>query len=274
LRVLETQRKTLKETITLEGRGLQGGQPVTVRIHPGDDGIAFRHGTTRVPAIAENVTDTTRCTRLGEISTIEHAMSALAGLEVTDAELELSSPELPGLDGSALVYVEAMLATGLVDLGAQESYPPFKRAFFQEDAITIAAARGEGHWRFEYLTGERWPHSQVFESADVIGVYAAEIAPARTIALSEEVPFLLKMGLGQGLDETSALIIGSNGYDNAARFADEPARHKLLDLIGDLYLSGIPIRLLNVVAVRSGHRTNVAFAKQLTDAAKRERSMG
>jgi UDP-3-O-acyl-N-acetylglucosamine deacetylase len=266
-------RKTVRGTVSLSGRGLHGGAPVEVHIHPGDEGIAFRLGDRRFAAIPENVTDTTRCTRLGEISTIEHAMSALAGLEVTDAEIELSAPELPGLDGSSAEYVTAIRAVGLKEIGTTHVYPPFKRLFMQDEAVSLAAARGDGHWRFEYLTGDRWPGSQVFEAAHVAESYTADIAGARTFALVEELPFIKQMGLGQGLDESSALILGAGGYENAARFSDEPARHKLLDLIGDLYLSGIPARLLNVVAVRSGHRTNVAFAKLLADASRREAAM-
>ncbi|MHB8637432.1 MAG: UDP-3-O-acyl-N-acetylglucosamine deacetylase [Fimbriimonadaceae bacterium] len=266
-------RRTVKGVVSLSGRGLHGGAPVDVRIHPGNEGIAFRLGDRRFAAIPENVTDTTRCTRLGDVFTIEHAMSALAGLEVTDVEIELSAPELPGLDGSAAEYVSAIAAIGLTDIGTTHVYPPFKRVFMQEGAVSLAASRGDGHWRFEYLTGERWPGTQVFEASHVTESYAADIAPARTFALVEELPFIKQMGLGQGLDASSALILGTAGYENPARFADEPARHKLLDLIGDLYLSGIPVRYLSVVAVRSGHRTNVAFAKLLADASRREAAM-
>jgi len=233
-------RKTVKSAVSLSGRGLHGGAPVEVRFHPGDEGIAFRLGGRRIAAIPENVTDTTRCTRLGEVSTIEHAMSALAGLEVTDTEIELTGPELPGLDGSAAEYVAAIRAAGLKEIGTKHVYPPFKRVFLQDEAVSLAAARGDGHWRFEYLTGDRWPGCQVFESARVAEAYAKEISGARTFALVEELPFIQQMGLGRGLDEASALILGTAGYENAARFDDEPARHKLLDLIGDLYLSGIP----------------------------------
>jgi UDP-3-O-[3-hydroxymyristoyl] N-acetylglucosamine deacetylase len=270
---IEVTRRTVKSTVSLSGRGLHGGEPVEVRIHPGAEGIGFRLGDRRFAAIPENVTDTTRCTRLGEISTIEHVMSALAGLEVTDAEIELSKPELPGLDGSAAEYVDAIRATGLATAGTAHIYPPFKRVFLQEEPISLAAARGDGHWRFEYLTGNRWPGIQVFEVPHVSEGYVKEIARARTFALAEELPTIKQMGLGQGLDESSALILGPNGYENAPRFEDEPARHKLLDLIGDLYLSGIPVGFLNVVAVRSGHRTNVAFAKLLADASRREAAL-
>ncbi|HLK15344.1 MAG TPA: UDP-3-O-acyl-N-acetylglucosamine deacetylase [Fimbriimonadaceae bacterium] len=267
---VQVTRQTVKSTVTLSGRGLHSGEPVEVRIHPGHAGIAFRFGGQRVEAVPENVSDTTRCTRLGEVSTIEHLMSAFAGLEITDAEVELSASELPGLDGSSVEYVQAIESAGIDPLDTKSVFPPFKRAFMQQDSISLAAARGEGHWRFEYLTGDRWPGSQIFEAERVHVAYPKEIAPARTLVLEEELPFIRQAGLGRGLDETSALVLGASGYRNASRFDDEPARHKLLDLLGDLYLSGIPARLLNVVAVRSGHRANVAFAKLLADASRRQ----
>ena len=261
-------RKTLKGDALLEGLGLHSGIPVRVQIHPGEHGIAFRRGGERILASPENVTDTTRCTTLGPVATIEHLMSALAGLEITDAEIELDAPELPGLDGSSLPYVEALLAVGLEELGEKEIPELFSRVFLQDEAVKIAASKGAGHWRVVYSLGDRWPGTQEFEAVDAVAAYGAEIAPARTFVLAEEIPMIIQHGLGKGLDEHTALILGIEGYKNESRFADEPARHKLLDLIGDLYLSGIPIRHLNVVAERSGHRTNVKVAAMLAQAVK------
>lgn len=256
-------RLTVKDSVEFEGLGLHGGDPVRVLVHPGENGIAFRTASGRWPALAEFVTDTTRCTRLGEISTIEHLMSALAGLEITDAEVEVYGGEMPALDGSAKGFVEALVATGLDPVGDGESQVPFKRVFLQEENIKIAIGKGEGHWRYEYDLGERWPGHQIFESFDVVLEYRKEIAPSRTFALAEEIPAILQMGLAKGLDEDSALVLGIEGYKNEPRYEDEPARHKLLDLIGDLYLAGIPIRFLNVAAERSGHASNVRAAALL-----------
>ncbi len=181
------------------------------------------------------------------VSTIEHMMSALAlVLEITDAEVELDAPELPGMDGSSLEFVRGLLAAGLETIGNEERPSLFRRVFFHEGTTKIAAAKGDGHWRYEFETGERWPGTQSFEETWVVDRYAEEIAPARTFAFAEEIPAIIQMGLAKGLDESSALILGIDGYKNEARFTDEPARHKLLDLIGDLYLAGIPIRNLNV----------------------------
>lgn len=264
-------RKTLADRLELTGRGLHTGVDVKLVLHPGEEGIGFRYMGERVAARPENVTDTTRSTKLGPIGTIEHLMSALAGLEITDVEVELSAPELPGLDGSALGYVQAIQAVGLRDLGEAVAHAPFSRVFLQEDDGTkVAVGKGAGHWRYCYRTGARWPGEQAFESEDTVTAYATEIAPARTFALEEELPMIRQYGLGQGLDETSAVIVGTEGYVNAVRFEDELARHKLLDCIGDLYLAGLPIRALNVVAEKSGHRTNVKVAAMLAEAARRQ----
>lgn len=262
-------RHTLKSPAKFQGLGLHTGVPVNVTIHPGQDGIAFRYGGSRTAAHPSNVTDTTRSTKLGDVGTVEHLMSALAGLEITDAEIELDAPELPGLDGSAAVYVERILAAGIEHLGERECPELFTRLFLQEDkGLKVAIAKGEGHWRYVYDTEDRWPGEQSFELEDVVGGYPANIASARTFAFAEEIPMIIQMGLAKGLDESSALILGIEGYKNEPRYPDEPARHKLLDLIGDLYLAGIPCRALSVVAERTGHRANVKAAAQLAAAVR------
>jgi UDP-3-O-[3-hydroxymyristoyl] N-acetylglucosamine deacetylase len=257
------QRLTVQESARFEGRGLHSGEPTVVTVHPGEQGIAFRRGASRWEAKPENVTDTSRCTRLGEVSTIEHLMSALAGTGVTDAEIEVDGDELPAMDGCALAFVNGIRNAGTKTIGESE-VSLFERVFHIDDDIEIAISTGTGHWRYEYELGERWPHSQHFAITD-FGVYESDVAPARTFALEEEMEMVKKAGLGKGLDETTAFVIGRTTYVNQTKFDDEPARHKMLDLIGDLYLSGVPPQLLNVVAQRSGHRTNIAAAMKLRE---------
>jgi len=257
------QRKTLASSVSFEGIGLHSGAPVKMTVHPAEAGIAFRYGNDRFLARPENVTETTRSTKLGTVSTIEHVMSALAGLEITDAEIELDAPEVPGLDGSAMPFFDAIEQAGATDLGTAELPPLFRRLFVHEEPVKIAISDGTGHWRYDYDTGERWPNLQSFEFRAGSDSYREQLASARTFAFLEEVPKIIAAGLGLGLDESSVLILGPEGYKNEARFADEPARHKLLDLIGDLYLSGVPIRFLNVVAEKSGHRTNISAASMI-----------
>ena len=260
-------RRTVRSEVRILGSGLHSGVPVEVIIHPSNEGIAFRVGSTRVRAHPSNVTDTTRSTRLGEVGTVEHLMSAFAGLEITDAEVELTYPELPGLDGSAIEFVTAILATGKEDIGQAEVPEVFGRLYLQEEGgLEVAIAKGDGRWRCVFATDDRWPGAQTFELDDCVGGYTDQIARARTFAFEEELPMIRQMELGKGLDESSALILGASGYVNEARFHDEPVRHKLLDLIGDLYLSGVPVRALSVVAERTGHRANVRAAALLAQA--------
>jgi UDP-3-O-acyl-N-acetylglucosamine deacetylase len=173
------------------------------------------------------------------------------------------------MDGSAKPYVVALQGAGFVD-GEERTVPDlYRRIFFAEGDLSLSIGKGTGHGRFVYDLGTRWPGSQAYEAADAVAAFAADIAPARTFALAEEVPKLIEYGLGQGLDAASAVIVGEEGYKNPVRFPDELARHKLLDLMGDLYLAGIPLRALNFVGERSGHRTHVKAAQMLVEATQR-----
>lgn len=258
-------RKTIRQECHLSGRALHSGEAVTVRILPGSDGIIFRHGSDQFQAIPKNVTDTSRCTVIGTIRTVEHLMSALAALAITDVEIDLTYPEMPGLDGSAAPFYDAIAACGTESIGTKEVEDIFARLYVQADNLKIAVSKGDGHWRYDFVTENRWPSELMFETSNIMQDYRPEIAPARTTVFTEEIEQVRAAGLGQGLDESSVLIIGESGYKNEARFPNEPARHKLLDLIGDLYLSGIPIDKLNVVGYRSGHKRNVEMAKLLFD---------
>lgn len=259
-------RRTVADDLVFEGLGLHSGVPVRVVVRPGDEGLVFRSPRGAWQATPENVTDTTRCTRLGEISTIEHLMSAFCGTEITDADVELDADEMPALDGAAGDYSREIERIGTTIVGERSLRDLFARIFMQEPDFKLAVGIGTGHWRYEYITGARWPGALVYEATSLPTGYTAEIAPARTFGLEEEVPHLHAMGLARGLDLTTALVLGKNGYVNEPRFPDEPARHKLLDAMGDLYLSGVPARFLNVVAERSGHRAHVLAAKRLKEA--------
>ena len=254
----------MAKTCHLAGAGLHSGDPVQVQIEPSESGIHFCCGQDRIKAISQNVSDTSRCTRLGTISTIEHVMSALAGLAITDADIILTANELPALSGGSDDYVRELSAAGTETIGKAE-FSLFERVFFVEGDVRVGISKGEGHWRYDFECGDRWPHSQFYECRLNSQLYSDDIAPSRTFAFEEEVEPLLKAGLAKGLNLETALIIGQQGYNNQAKWPDEPARHKILDLIGDLYLAGVPPHLLNVVGVRSGHRTNVAAALRLSE---------
>lgn len=262
------ERLTLGETARLEGRGLHSGTPVSVAVHPGETGIWFRCGAERVEAKPDSVSDTSRCTRLGGIAVVEHLMAAFAGLGISDAEVELSHPELPGLDGSSVPYLPALRQAGFQSLGECEIASPFTRVFVHDGEAKVAVAKGNGHWRYTFVR-EGLPSGELnFEEPDVIAAFAERIAPARTVGFEEELPMLEKLGLGQGLDRESCVLVGKSGYLNEPRFPDEPARHKMLDLIGDLYLAGVPIGMLDVSGTRSGHKLHVEAAARLAAAVR------
>jgi UDP-3-O-[3-hydroxymyristoyl] N-acetylglucosamine deacetylase len=259
-------RQTLKSAVSIDGQGLHTGQPVRMTLHPFDNGIQFSLNGNRTKAHPELVSEVTRSTKLGEIGTVEHIMSALAGTEITDVLIELTYPEVPGVDGSSLPFVEVIQSVDTEHLGTRELKDLYARLFLPDGEIKISIGKGTGHWRYEYETAPRWPGSMHFDSENVIEDYPSQIAPARTFGLKEEIPAVLQMGLARGLDANSAVILDDEGYMNQVRFEDEPSRHKLLDLMGDIYLSGVPCRFLNVVGHRSGHRAQVEAAKMICKA--------
>ncbi len=262
------ERQTISHSVSIKGIGLHSGVPVEVHLHPAEDGIHFRWGTERTKAHPANVTNTTRQTTLGSVRTVEHLMSALAGLAITDVEIEVSAPELPGLDGSALEYVRLIDGVEKRSLGTREIPNLFRRLWTNDETSggEVAVGGGTGHWRYVFDLGDRWPGSQTYETSRVLSVYSQEIAPARTLVLSEEIEVAERLGLGRGLDDRSVVVIGLEGFETPVRFADEPARHKLLDAIGDMYLCGVPIDHLNVTVEKGGHSLHIAAALQLARA--------
>lgn len=229
----------------------------------------MRTGEERYPISPERVVRTERSTCLTGVATVEHCLSALTGLGVTDFEIEMvAGEEMPGMDGSSLEFVRSIESAGLEQCGTVFVDGPFSRIFLQEDQIKIGAAKGEGRWRYDFDAGTRFLGKTSAEYKLEPITYTEQIAPARTFAFSDELPHLESLGLGQGLDSTSAVIVGQDDYEFPARFPDEPARHKLLDLIGDLALCGVPLAALDVVAERSGHRTNVLMAQKLAASIK------
>jgi len=261
-------QRTLAQEVTFSGLGLHSGRPVQVTVHPSNEGLFFRTASDRFEAIPANVTDTQRCTRLGTISTVEHLLSAMAARGITHAEVVLDGNEMPALDGSALPYYVALGNT--TELPDVEMEGLFARIYEKGESGYISIARGEGHCRYEFVVEGAFPGVQTYECMFTPEVYESQIAPARTIAFEHEVELARQAGLGLGLDETSCLVLGKEGYVNSARFSDEPARHKLLDLIGDLWLARVPISMLNLIGERTGHRANVSAAQKLSEAVRRK----
>jgi len=271
------RQKTLKKSVSISGIGLFTAEKATLVIHPSkaDMGIVFQRtdlpGNPTVVADLDHVVSTPRCTVLGNgaftIHTVEHILAALKAMGVDNAFLELSGPEVPIMDGSAGAFVESILEGGLTEQDTK------KEVHFLRTPISWS--RGDVHLvaipssEFQISYTLHFPESAILRSqyycAPITPDYfAKEISPCRTFCLYEEIAPFVENGLikGGGLD--NAVIIKNDVVinPNGIRFPDEMARHKILDLIGDLSL--IPESFYaHIIAIRSGHASNIAFARDL-----------
>jgi len=257
----------------LSGVGLHSGAGASVRLlpAPAGTGLVFRRRADgqEIPALAANVGDTSRCTRLKlggfEVQTVEHVLSALSGLGIDDAVIEIDGPEVPALDGSAGPFAALILAAGKREQAALVQPLRLTRPVFVSENGSTLAALPSDHFAVSVVLD--YPkHSYLGTLAAIFdgrtGDYAAQIAPARTFGFLSEIEALRARGLGLGASYDNALVLGETQYEIPLRFPNEPARHKLLDLIGDLALAGRPV-CAEILAVKPGHTLNVRLAQML-----------
>ena len=258
-----------------DGVGLHSGADASVCFHPAPagNGLTFRDRRTgqEIPARAANVTDTSRCTRLGldgwEVQTVEHVLSALAGLGVDDAVIETEGGEMPAGDGSAAPFVALIREAGLRPQPGVMAWPlaPALPVTVTEGGTTLVALPAERLILTVVLDYPRHPYlgtsAATFDTA--LDEYDAEIAPARTFGFLSEIEALRALGLGLGASRENAVVLGEDRYETSLRFPNELARHKLLDLMGDLALIGRPLHM-HVIAVRPSHTLNTRLARLLS----------
>jgi UDP-3-O-[3-hydroxymyristoyl] N-acetylglucosamine deacetylase/3-hydroxyacyl-[acyl-carrier-protein] dehydratase len=269
------RQRTLAGTVELTGVGLHTGASVRVVLAPGDSGtgILFRRGDLPgrpvIPASVELVSDTRRGTSLKangvEVHTVEHVLSALAGLGVHNAVVELHGPEVPILDGSALPFAEAILQSGIQEMDTDVApVPPFTPAVLSRGKASLSLQPGDGLRITCLSSDDRGYHTQELTLDITPEVYLREIAPARTFTFYEDIEPLLAVGKIKGGSLDCAIVIrdGKPEAKGGLRFADELVRHKILDVIGDLALCRRPLAG-HLVAVRPGHTLNTQFAKEL-----------
>ena len=277
-------QRTLARVATVRGKGLMLGEEAVLEITPAPPGtgIIFEridlNPSVTIPALVTHVLPKPRRTTLrgGDVTidTIEHCMSALAGLRVDNAILRLHGPELPCGDGSALPFVLPICEAGLIEQDAPRRVFRLREAIVVEDEDSMIAALprdGEGmeiSYDLDYGVKERRIPRQTMVFDPSRSDYSTDIAPARTFSLQEEAEAIWAAGLCRHLTVRDALVIGDNGpIENAFRFSDEPVRHKLLDVLGDLYLAGRPVQC-RIVAHRSGHGLNRQMCQRLLRAMK------
>jgi UDP-3-O-acyl N-acetylglucosamine deacetylase len=273
------RQRTLNAGTALSGAGLHEGRPARVRLLPAAPGTGVCFARTDLPG-APTVTaapefvaaDAGRRTQLrrgaAEVHTVEHLLAALTVARVDNVRVELDGPELPGLDGSARPWAEALAAAGAVEQEAERAELRLRRAVAVElDGASLAAIpTGRAALELCYTLDYRKAGvpAQYVEAALPGTDIAAEILPARTFVLASEVDALRAAGLGRGADLSNTVVLepGGGARGGSLRFPDEPARHKMLDLLGDLSLLGVDL-CARVVAVKSGHRAHHELVRRL-----------
>ncbi len=271
-------QRTIAGPAIVEGIGYWSGQDVSVEFRPAesDAGIVFVRrdlpGCPRLPATIEHRSDTPRRTTLcregAGVGMVEHIMAALAGLRIDNCEVWVDQPEMPGCDGSALPFVEAILARGTVEQDAPREQYVVRNTLRlgNEDAwLEVRPSGGDKtvlHYDLDYGGG----NSIGRQSLEIVlspRFFRVNLAPARTFMLEVEADALRAQGLGQRATPKDLLVFGSGGpIDNELRFPDECVRHKLLDMVGDLALFGADL-VGRFHAYRSGHRLNAEMVTAL-----------
>ena len=254
------------------------GEKVSIRVcpAPSNSGIVFRRidlpGSPEIPARLEFVRKSPRCTQLARgdanVMMVEHLLSALYAYGIDNARIDVEGPEVPATDGSAQPFVALIEKAGMQQQTEKRTFLVVKEPVFWSEGDIHLVALPCPEFRLSYTM--HYPRSSFLKSQYYSfslkpDRYREEIAACRTFSLYEEIIPFIEKGLikGGGLD--NALVIRGDQIVNpeGARFPDEMVRHKILDLIGDLSLVGAPI-LAHVIAICSGHASNVAFAKLFT----------
>ena len=302
------KQHTLASDISISGTGLHTGELVNMILKPAEPGFGFRFRRTDLPdgpvikADCDLVSSTDRGTTLEEkgvkVSTVEHILAALVGMGVDNTLIELSGQEVPIIDGSSLPFTELIEQTGVVEQPADKVWYTIDEniSFSDEKRRVEIMALPSSHYKITTLIDFNSPVLGT-QHADLKNImnFKTEIAPCRTFVFLHELEMLLDNDLIKGGDINNAIVvvdkpvteeemnrlaksfgrekmeIKSEGYLNnlELRFSNEPARHKLLDVVGDLALIGYPVKA-QIIANRPGHSANVAFAKKIKQIIKQK----
>lgn len=265
------RQKTIKKEISFKGTGLHTGKSVTLTLKPADDdsGIVFEQNGIFIPAHIRNA----RCglhysflqKRKSSIHTVEHLLSALYGAGVTNCMVDMQvGDEIPFFDGSSLDFSRALRKTGFRVQKKFQKALRLKKPVVLQNGKKLLAAFPCSALKIFYLLEH--PHAKIgaqsfFVPAFTPKYYLEHLAPARTFATMDEAKQLVHLGLAKGGSMSSAVLVGKK-YSSPLRFPNEFARHKVLDIVGDLALLGMPLAA-HIVALRTGHYENHLFVKKL-----------
>ncbi len=271
-------QKTIRKEVSYAGVGLHTGNKTTVTFKPApvNSGVRFvRTDLTGQPGIAANilaVVDAPRRTTLRkgevEIHTVEHILAALAGLGLDNLIIEVNANEVPEIDGSSLPFARMLAESGIVEQGADKKYACLTEPVYVSEDGTYVAAFPADEFRVSFTIDYNHPYLQTqFASFSLTAdIFEKEIAGARTFCLEREAEALQSQGLGKGATFRNTVVIGDKGIvEGELRFEDEFVRHKILDVIGDLFLLGCPLKA-QIVAFRSGHSLNIKLVRKIKKA--------
>lgn len=277
------RQKTIKAIVKATGVGLHGGRRVEMTLRPAapDTGIIFRRvdldPAVEMPADPYSVVDTRMCSGLqqgkAKIGTVEHIMSALAGLGVDNCYVDVDAPEIPILDGSAAPFVFLLQSVGFVQQDAPRRFLRVKKTV--EYVEGDKWVRLHPHDGFKLSFSIRFNHPAIDSTATDVCIdfarqhYIRDVARARTFGFMQDVEALYKMGLAQGGSLDNAIVLDEYRILNpdGLRYEDEFVKHKVLDAIGDLYLCGHPL-LAHYEANKAGHALNNQILRVLLEDAE------
>jgi UDP-3-O-acyl N-acetylglucosamine deacetylase len=259
----------------MSGTSLHEGHEVTLTLKPADAGTGYvlvrtdRDGAP-IRVHADNIQEVQRRTLLMEngveVHTVEHVLAALYGLGVDNAVIELSAPEPPAGDGSSKAFVELAREAGIVELDAERAeFTPTQTIEVGDEQVSIRIEPSDGGLTVNYTLdyGVPFMPRTTVEFAVTPENFEQQIGPSRTFCLEKEAQMLRAMGFGKGANTQNTLVVSPQGpLENTLRFKDEYARHKLLDVVGDLAVTGLRLNA-RVTAVKSGHSQNQQVAKAL-----------
>ncbi|MFH2034731.1 MAG: UDP-3-O-acyl-N-acetylglucosamine deacetylase [Candidatus Margulisiibacteriota bacterium] len=258
------KQTTLKQECTFSGIGLHSGHNATIAVLPApeDHGIVFYKEDRIIPARVEEVVDTRRGTTLGGIIQVEHLLAAINGLKIDNLMIKVVGDEIPVLDGSALEFVKTFTSIGMAEQNKEKNFLELRQTVhFEEDGKSISAAPFDG-FRVDFMVNFSIIGPESFEFKGTTEEFIKEIAPARTFGYQKELEALQRQGLAKGASLENALAIGEKGFLNQPRFPDEPVRHKVLDIIGDLALLGKPLKA-KITAKKTGHTANIELVRRI-----------
>jgi UDP-3-O-[3-hydroxymyristoyl] N-acetylglucosamine deacetylase len=269
-------QRTLKRQISCVGIGLHSGNKVTLSLKPApaDFGIRFRRtdlGDLEVPAMVHHLAGIQLATGLSRdevsVETVEHLLAALTSASVDNVLIELNSPEVPIMDGSAAPFIYLIHEAGIRRLPAARKYMKIVRPIAMSRGDKRIALYPSDHFKVTYSIS--FDHPLLRHQSRTVRIteesFVEEIAPARTFTFLKDVEMMRQNGLALGGSLENAIVLGETGIlNNALRFEDEFVRHKILDAIGDLALVGHPV-IGHLVAHRAGHALHTEFAAKVLD---------